>query len=155
MNVTQQVFSIRRKLQRVPMGGVGWLLLNEALPQNASLLFRFDRCRCMDLFDTQPMILTGESAADLLFPGIVSTDCIFADGKIAVSMRCPALRRRSSLLREIAGGFLRALQEIINETDFSEVGADSADGYADPILTYSELTALNSIFNGIGEDEQD
>ena len=153
-DATQLLFDLRRKLQRVPQDGVGWLLLNEKLPEKAGLMFNFYRYRSGDTLRAQPVFPTGEHAYDMLFPGVISVDCSLADGDLSVLFRSPALRRPPQLLRELADRFASALREITEIADFSGQRADAADAFTDDTLTYRELSALDAIFNGVDDDEQ-
>ena len=153
-DATQLLFDVRRKLQRIPQDGVGWLLLNETLPENAGLMLNFYRYGSSEPLRAQPVFPTGDHAYDMLFPGVISVDCSLADGELSVLFRSPALRRPPELLRELADGFVSALREITETADFSGQRADAADAFADDALTYGELTALDAIFNGVDDDEQ-
>ena len=80
--------------------------------------------------------------------------CVLSSGALNVRFCSPALRRRPELLRELTEGFLHTLNEIAAYTGFSGRMADAADTYSDDALTLGELSALNAIFNGVDEDEQ-
>ena len=151
--MTQQVFDVRRKLQSVPKNGIGWLLRYEMLPQNASLMFNFYRYPANGALQVQPVNPMDTDAFDALFPGVISVDCSLSGNEISAILRCPTLRRRPTLLKKLADGFLQAAEEIATETNFAGQRADAADAYNDNALTYGELSVLDAIFNGVDENE--
>ena len=153
-DVSQLVFDVRRKLQRIPQSGIGWLLLYNDLPANVDLLFNFYRYRSDEKTKLQPVLPNGEHSFDAEFPGMISADCSFVDGKITVLFRAPPLRRAKDLLNNLKTQFLQALKEITDRTDFSSERADSADKYSDNDLTYSEMSMLDKMFNNTDYNEQ-
>lgn len=152
-DMAQLLFSVRRELRRVPQSGVGWLLLNETLPEKAGLMFNFYRSGG-EVLGAQPVFPSEDRLYGILFPAVISVDCVLSSGALNVRFCSPALRRRPELLRELTEGFLHTLNEIAAYTGFSGRMADAADTYSDDALTLGELSALNAIFNGVDEDEQ-
>ena len=146
--------SVHRTLQKVPNNGIGWLLKYEKLPENADLLFNFYRYREEVTSVAAPVIENEAIALDSLFPGIISVDCELRENNIFVHIRAPRLKRSEKLLQNLADGFIDAAKEISELQLKGKTLPSEVERFSDNSLSSEDWSALESLFNGMDENEQ-